>query len=104
MKLQDMITNNGNVTTEILPHLDHYSQEKIGAFADTDVYIKHVDLKKDGASMMSLSQIEATRRDSPCSYYQFAKGMCDRLAFFPYFLTKKSYCVWLAFLVNFDRL
>ena len=47
----------------------------LNAFAATDIYIKHCDLRKNGASMQSLSQLDATRRSSPCSYYQFAKGI-----------------------------
>ena len=56
------------------------NQPTLDAFAATDVYIKHCDLRKDGASMQSLSQVDATRRSSPCSYYQFAKGIYDRLS------------------------
>ena len=73
-------TSNVNITMEPLPNLDQHSQEDFKAFTANDVYVKYVDLKKDGASMMSLSQVEANRTSSPCSYYQFAKGTYDRLA------------------------
>ena len=67
-------SNNTNATNETLPSLnENGNQRQLNAFADTDVYIKHCDLRKDGASMQSLSQVEATRRSSPCSYYQFSK-------------------------------
>ena len=74
------INDNENITIEPLPSTDQHIQENIEAFRADDVYIKYVDLKKDGASMMSLSQVEANRQSSPCSYYQFAKGTYDRLS------------------------
>lgn len=73
-------TSNINITMEPLQSIDQYSQEDFKAFKPDDIYIKNVDLKKDGASMMSLSQVEANRRSSPLSYYQFAKGTYNRLA------------------------
>ena len=45
-------SNNTNTTTETLPTLNkNGNQPQLHAFADTDVYIKHCDLRKDGASM-----------------------------------------------------
>lgn len=73
-------TSNINHTVEPLHSSDQYSQQDFKVFKPDDVYIKNVDLKKDGSSMMSLSQVEANRRSSPCSYYQFAKGIYNRLA------------------------
>ena len=47
--------------------------ENVQAFAATDVFIKTVDLRRDGSSMQSLSCIEATRELSTASFFQFAK-------------------------------
>ena len=55
------------------PFLGNNHQTEVEAFALNDIYIKHCDLRKDGASMQSLSQVDASRMSSPCSYYQFAK-------------------------------
>ena len=49
------------------------NEPQFNDFAATDIYIKHCDLCKDGTSLNSLSQIDASRTSSPCSYYQFAK-------------------------------
>ena len=57
------------------PFCDSNDQTKVDAFASTDIYIKHCDLRKDGASMQSLSQVDASRQSSPLSYWQFAKTL-----------------------------
>ena len=61
-------TSNTNIAIEPLQSIDQDSQEDLQAFRNDDVYIKNVDLKMDGSSIMSLSQVEANRRSSPCTH------------------------------------
>ena len=71
---QDSTCHSTLIETSAQPHdIANSSQTDVQAFAATDIYIKHVDLRKDGASINSLSSIDASRVSSPCSYYQFAK-------------------------------
>ena len=85
------LTSNTNIAMEPLQSIDENIQEDLQAFRNDDVYIKSVDLKMDGSSIMSLSQVEANRRSSPCSYYQFAKGTYNRLSH----LTRKNTIIFM---------
>ena len=51
------------------------NENGLQAFKADDVFIRHCDLRKNGASMQSLSVVDSDVRSSPCSYYQFAKTL-----------------------------
>ena len=71
---QDSTCHSALIETSSQPQdIANSCQTNVHAFANTDIFIKHVDLRKDGASINSLSTIDASRVSSPCSYYQFAK-------------------------------
>ena len=66
-------SNIDTVVNSSLSMEENRNIQSLESFTEKDVYIKTCDLRKDGASINSLSQIEATRQSSPCSYFQFAK-------------------------------